>query len=106
MIRRRDPKICPICRGQLKFYDHVPRVIRSESGKIEHVKIRRFRCVECKKMHRELPDNLMPYKQFRADIIAGIVDGSIEVQDLEFEDYPCEMTMKRWLDEYGRATKN
>ncbi len=100
MIKERDDKICPECNGLLKPYDHVTRSVRSGFGNIEHIRIQRYKCVKCKRIHRELPNYLVPYKQFKADIIAGVIDGSVGVQNLEYEDYPCEMTMKRWTKEY------
>lgn len=41
-----------------------------------------------------------PYKQYEAELISGVLEGLITVETLDFEDYPCESTMKRWLDEY------
>ena len=102
---KEDAKICPNCNGLLKHYDHVTRKIRSEYGKIEQRKIRRFKCVECGKVHRELPKNLMPYKQFTTEIITGVIEGSITPECLEYEDYPCELTMKRWIDENRRKKR-
>ena len=87
---------CPICGGDLKHYDRVERVVRTKGGLIKKKKIRRVRCIMCRKLHRELPDFLIPYKQYEAEIIKGVIDGYITTETLGFEDYPCEMTMKRW----------
>lgn len=43
---------------------------------------------------------VFPYKQYEAELISGVVEGLITAETLGFEDYPCESTMKRWLDEY------
>lgn len=87
---------CPICGGALKYYDKVSRIIRSEGGRIARINIRRLRCLICKRLHRELPAFIFPYKHYRADIIQGVLSGSITIDALEYEDYPCEMTIKRW----------
>lgn len=88
---------CPVCKGTLKYYDNVSRIVRTKGGVRQTVKIRRFRCKTCNKLHRELPRFIFPYKQYKADIIKGVIDGFITPDTLGFEDYPCEMTMNRWI---------
>ena len=44
-------------------------------------------------------DFLHPYKQYDSEIIDGVIEGLIDSDTLGFEDYPCEMTMKRWREE-------
>ena len=87
---------CPNCRGVLKYYDSVPRVVRTRGRASEYVKIRRFRCIDCNKLHREIPDGIYPYKQYEAEVIRGVLEGFITSSTYGFEDYPCELTMKRW----------
>lgn len=62
----------------------------------EKTKIVRFRCDCCAVTLRELPDWLLPYKHYDKYIILGVVEGLITSETLGFEDYPCEITMKRW----------
>lgn len=92
-----DSVICPGCGESLKFYDMVPRIIRTGERTISWVKIRRLRCRGCGTLHRELPSQITPYKQYDADIIYGVLDGFITCETLGYEDYPCEATMLRWL---------
>lgn len=87
---------CPICAGELVYYDKVNRIIRTKYGKNQWVKIRRLRCMKCGKLHREIPKFIFPYKQYEAEIIKGVLEGLITPYTLGFEDYPCEMTMERW----------
>ena len=77
---------CPRCGGCLKYYDSVQRIVRTKNRKSEFVRIRRLHCQVCGAFHRELPDFIFPYKQY---------------ETLGFEDYPCEMTMLRWLIEFS-----
>ena len=91
-----NQSICPKCGGQLKYYDHVQRLVRTKFGNKKWVAIRRLRCRSCHAVHRELPDFIFPYKQYEADIIIGVLEGLITCETLGFEDYPCEMTMIRW----------
>lgn len=67
-----NQSICPKCGGQLKYYDHVQRLVRTKFGNKKWVAIRRLRCCKCHAVHRELPDFIFPYKQYEADIIIGV----------------------------------
>ena len=87
---------CPMCGGQLKYYDSVKRIVRGGYGKKYATKIRRFVCRECGTSHRELPDCFFPYKHYEADIISGFVTGELTSFDIEYEDYPCETTVRQW----------
>lgn len=91
-----DDKICQICGTALKYYDSVLRIIRSKARKTSYIKVPRFRCPHCGEIHRELPDDILPYKQYEAEIIRGVLEGFITCETYGFEDYPCEMTMIRW----------
>jgi hypothetical protein len=50
----------------------------------------------CGAVHRELTDDILPYKQYEAEIIRGVLEGLITSDTFGFEDYPCEVTMVRW----------
>lgn len=92
---------CPLCGAELKYYDKTYRSIRTKNGIRQPITIRRLRCLECKSIHRELPDFIFPYKQYDADIIRGVVEGLITYETIGYEDYPCEMTMSRWVLEFS-----
>ncbi len=89
-------QVCSICGSELKYYDSVPRIVRTKYGRKKRVYIRRLRCSKCNSTHRELPDFIFPYKQYEADIIMGVIEGLITCETLGFEDYPCETTIKEW----------
>lgn len=88
---------CPMCGGKLKPYDKVLRIVRTKGRKTKRVSIRRLRCTECGGLHREIPQYICPYKQYEKDVIQGVLEGLITCETLGYEDYPCEMTMRRWL---------
>ena len=87
---------CPKCGGVTKYYDNVSRIVRQKGGVKQRVKVKRFRCVECKHIRRELPDYIHPFKHYEVEIIKGVLEGFITPDTIGFEDYPCEMTMVRW----------
>ena len=75
---------CPRCGGRLKYYDSVPRLVRTKGRQTSRVPMRRL---------------FFPYKQYEAEVIFGVLEGLITCETLGFEDYPCEMTMLRWLSQ-------
>lgn len=96
MISINDTK-CPICNGNLQYYDHVKRIVRTRWKKINYIFLRRYRCQKCHAVHREIPDSILPYKQYEAEVIRGVIDGLITCETLGFEDCPCELTMLNWI---------
>lgn len=97
-----EQSVCPKCGGELKYYDSVPRLVRTKGRHSERVPIRRLRCQRCGMLHRELTELLFPYKQYEAEVILGVLEGFITCETMGFEDYPCEMTMERWLAQKGQ----
>ena len=88
--------LCPRCRNPLSYYDTVRRIVRSAGRATHRAYIRRLRCEECGSLHRELPNFIFPYKQYRAEIIRGVIVGLITPETEGCEEYPCEGTMRYW----------
>lgn len=89
-------RICPDCNGTLHYYDTVKRIVRGSFGKVYWIHLRRLNCKICGRYHRELPNYILPYKHYEKDIIKGFITNTIKVEDIEYEDYPCETTIKDW----------
>lgn len=107
-INSKEMCICPYCGSQLKYRDSRLRVHKVAGGKKEWYLIRRLKCAndKCGRFHNELPDCLCPYKHYDAGLIEDVVDGVINGDDLETEDYPCEGTIKHWKWWMGMNEKN
>ena len=45
------------------------------------LRIRRLRCEECRKIHHELPDFLVPYKRYTANVVEAVVESLITEQN-------------------------
>ena len=88
--------MCPICRASLSYRDSRIRIRKKEGGVKERLMIRRFYCKNCHTYHNELPDCLVPYKHYEAEVVSGVVDGIVRPDDLDSEDYPSGSTIKRW----------
>lgn len=95
-----NQSICPKCGGDLKYYDSVKRIVRTKKRVTKWIIIQRLRCRICSSVHRELPDYILPYKQYETAIIFGVLEGLITCETLGYEDYPCEKTMIRWKTQY------
>lgn len=91
--------ICPICGGRLYYYGSVKRIVKCAGGTRSQVYISRLHCGMCGKEHRALPDCLLPYKHYRADIIRGFRAGGYSTDELIFENYPSESTVRRWRND-------
>lgn len=88
---------CPRCGGELHYYDKAPRVVLEGNKKKKVIEVCRYRCDKCSSIHRELPDFISPFRHYSLDVIEGVLEGLITPETLGFEDYPCELTMERWL---------
>lgn len=88
---------CPCCSGAMHYRDTRLRICKKEGGEKQWLQINRLRCAECHKLHNELPDCLTPYKHYETEVIAGVLDEVVSPDDTDSEDYPCVMTMQRWL---------
>ena len=54
-------------------------------------------CQNCHSYYNELPNCLVPYKHYEAEVIADVLDEVILPEDLDSEDYLSFNTMLRWL---------
>ena len=95
-VRSRETPVCPHCGCKLVYRDRTRRHYRLEGGEKVWFMLRRLKCPHCGKLHRELPDLLVPYKHYLAEIISGVLNGVVQADDEDSEDYPCEQTMERW----------
>ena len=84
---------CDICGKEMKYRSTTKRIVKFPGGEKREIQIRVFTC--CGKYKRELPDYLVPFKHYTKDTIEEAVSKDIS-EDLRFEDFPCEMTIKRW----------
>ncbi len=105
MIIKTDDVICPECGGKLKYYDTVQRLVRTKHRQSGYIELRRMKCSNCGGIHREITEDIFPYKHYEAEIIIGVVEGLITEESYGFEDYPCEMTMTRWRSQYAKFAK-
>lgn len=87
---------CPVCGGDMRHYDYTSRIVKTKNGEKEFIDIRRLRCLDCNRVHRELPTYLLPYLHYEKEIVDGVQQGLITPETLGYEDFPSEITMERW----------
>lgn len=88
---------CLDCGSSMIHYDSRKRIRRYENGSFDYIRVRRLYCSSCKKYHTELPDELIPYKHYRADIIEGVLEDIIHDSDPDSDKYPSTSTMDKWI---------
>lgn len=91
---------CPYCGGDLRFYDTVSRGVKAEYGFKTYISVRRLKCMKCRRVHREIPLSVEPYKRYEKRIIFGLVFGKLSVAQIEYMDFPVKVTIKRWFAFY------
>lgn len=80
----------------MKHRDYTNRIIRVAGGLKNYIQIERFICPMCGVIKRDLPNTVLPYKQYSKAIIFGVINGRITTDTIGYEDYPCYVTMERW----------
>jgi hypothetical protein len=74
-VRGGEQISCPCCGGFLKVIGSRSRKYIDEAGEKVVLNIRRLRCGQCRKVHHELPDILIPYKRYDSNSIEAVITG-------------------------------
>ena len=89
--------LCPTCKnGSLIFRDYCNRIVRHEGGETEWIRIPRHQCnnPNCRRIHRMIPDILVPFKHYDSDVIQDAV--SDRLNTTQTDDAPSPATIQRW----------
>jgi len=84
---------CPKCHGGLKLYDRRRRCVIDAEGTKHVYSLRRLRCTKCERLHTELPDFVVPYKRYSAEVIDKVSQG--ERVDAPYEERTREK-LRAW----------
>jgi hypothetical protein len=98
-VKSEESNVCPVCGNpELKVIGSRKRGVLKGDGEAIILIIRRLRCLDCKRIHHELPDMLVPYKRYSSRVIEAIVD---DISD----EISCEDSsiyrIKRWFQEFS-----
>lgn len=92
LVRSAEQSFCPICgSGNFKVIGTRKRTLINSAGDMIILVIRRLRCLDCKKIHHELPDIAVPYKRHASEHIEAAVTG-----DENLSVAADESTINRW----------
>lgn len=75
-MRSREIPYCPHCSREMNVVGSRNRKSTGLDGAEKTLIIRRLRCDSCEKIHHELPDFIVPYKHYDAQVIENILKGS------------------------------
>lgn len=90
----KEPRVCPLCQGQMKVRDSKRRQIILASGETRIFRLRRLKCKNCGHLHLEMPDLFVPYKHYSRDAIEQALYGSHSFCSAE------NSTIYRWNKEW------
>jgi hypothetical protein len=96
-VKSEEKSLCPVCGClELKVIGSRKRNALPGDGETIILIIRRLRCKNCRKIHHELPDILVPYKRYTSAVIEAIIDDATT-------EVCCEESsitrIKRWFAE-------
>jgi len=98
-VRNPEQVSCPCCGGQLSVIGSRKRKCINSEGRRIILRIRRLRCKECRSIHHELPDILVPYKRHCSESIESVLDPKRTI---------CvaadDSTIRRWREWFRRYT--
>lgn len=90
-VRSAEQIPCPCCNGPLDVIGSRQRKYINGLGEQKILIIRRLQCERCKRIHHELPDNLIPYKRYGSKSIEAVITGNTKLTVTA-----DESTLSRW----------
>ena len=94
---------CPCCLGlKYRVIGSRKRSYTNKDGRPAVLSLRRLRCQQCRKIHHELPDVLIPYLRSESQVVEAVIDeASIEGHPAEKALSALELTgLNRWKQWY------
>ncbi len=90
-VRGAEVVPCPCCQGALVVIGSRSRTWIRSSGEKAKLIIRRLRCQNCRRIHHELPDLLVPYRRYESASMEHAIEDSAAT-DVAAD----ESTLYRW----------
>ncbi|MDI6688438.1 MAG: hypothetical protein HPY74_17375 [Firmicutes bacterium] len=83
-VKSKEKSICPVCSSpELKVAGTRSRKVIKSCGEKLILVIRRLRCSNCRRIHHELLDNIVPYKRYSSKSIEAILDSTEDTVSCE-----------------------
>jgi hypothetical protein len=94
--------LCAFCYGQLKFHGSYRRYLKDEESIREKGWVAQVHCEACDTYPALIPEFIMPYKHYSAEVIEGVIAESERGKNVEHLD-GCAAdvsTMRRWVRQF------
>ena len=94
--------LCDLCMSLLKYHGCYWRQVKDEDGDCHYGWVAQGHCVSCNKYPSLLPEFIMSYKHYRADIIGGVIKESEAGAVIEhIAGCAADVsTMRRWVRQF------
>ena len=99
---RRGVVICPICGGFFTVHRVYSRGIKNTDSSKEHGWVAQLRCKPCNRYPSLIPDFIMPYKHYKAEVIEAVIIEYENGNNAEYlTGYTADIsTMRRWVRQF------
>lgn len=87
--------LCRSCGEEMHTRGARRRLVRGENGRKIFIRIGLYWCPKCNIWARELPNDILPFKQYPESVINASNKGLLE-DDERYLDGPSEATKMRW----------
>jgi hypothetical protein len=95
--------VCPICGGPLKVHGIHARHVIDGYGTRHDGWAAQARCRACNKYPTLIPEFIMPYKHYTAEVIEAVLWEREEAGGLGLSSCPADgSTMQRWVAQFNR----
>lgn len=85
-----EKNICTDCNQTMKIIGSRKRTVKDISGEQYVFSLRRMRCEKCSVIHTEIPDCIIPHKQYSKNAIDTAIKGQCDYYTME------NSTVFRW----------
>jgi hypothetical protein len=100
---RRSIVLCAICKGFLKVHGVYSRGLKDWDSSAEYGWVAQLYCAACKKYPALIPDFIIPYKRYKAEVIESVIAEHERGRNIE-QMGGCSAdisTMRRWVRQFG-----
>lgn len=87
--------LCRSCGKEMHTRGARRRLVRGENGRKIFIRIGLYWCPKCNIWARELPNDILPFKQYPESVINASNKGLLK-DDERYLDGPSEATKMRW----------
>jgi len=92
-VRCAESVPCPCCGEKLVVIGSRQRQLSTACGEQRLLIVRRLRCLQCRKIHHELPDCIVPYKRYESECVEQVVaestSSSVAADDATLRRWKC-----------------